>query len=108
MIAEKRINPGDWFDGLTPYGTFSYIPSPGSGYSPYSPAWCMPNCDSTPFPGSSGLSPWVNVVGSAHAAGFNALFCDGSVHLLHYGIDLPLLYRLGCRDDGEPVDLNKL
>jgi prepilin-type processing-associated H-X9-DG protein len=42
--------------------------------------------------------------GSAHTSGFNALFCDGSVHMLKYSIDLRTLGYLGCRNDGALLD----
>jgi prepilin-type processing-associated H-X9-DG protein len=44
------------------------------------------------------------VFGSAHASGFNAVFCDGSVHRISYSINLTILQRLCVRNDGQPVD----
>ncbi len=38
--------------------------------------------------------------GSAHPAGMNALFADGSVHNIKYGIDPQVFNALGNRDDG--------
>jgi prepilin-type N-terminal cleavage/methylation domain-containing protein/prepilin-type processing-associated H-X9-DG protein len=52
--------------------------------------------------------------GSAHAAGFNAAFCDGSVHQLSFSIDNKIFGQLGVRNDTEapmnftPVDVSKL
>jgi prepilin-type processing-associated H-X9-DG protein len=43
--------------------------------------------------------------GSAHAAGMNAVFCDGSVHLIPYSIDEQVFLRIGNRRDGLPVEL---
>lgn len=41
--------------------------------------------------------------GSAHVSGFHAVYADGSVHALEYGID-PLVWEfLGDRNDGEAV-----
>jgi prepilin-type N-terminal cleavage/methylation domain-containing protein/prepilin-type processing-associated H-X9-DG protein len=42
--------------------------------------------------------------GSAHPSGFNAVFCDGSVHLLQYSIDPKTFGYLGCRNDGAALD----
>ena len=54
--------------------------------------------------------------GSAHTAGFQAVFCDGSVHFISYNIQsnntppepLGIWQRLCIRNDGLPVDLNGL
>jgi prepilin-type N-terminal cleavage/methylation domain-containing protein/prepilin-type processing-associated H-X9-DG protein len=60
-------------------------------------------------------NPWRQSVGfqfgSAHSAGMNAVFCDGSVHFILYGIqsnsdlqNLGVWQRLCIRDDGLPVN----
>ena len=46
--------------------------------------------------------------GSAHAAGVNAVFGDGSVHLIKFDVDVVLFNRLGARNDEEVVDLSQL
>jgi prepilin-type N-terminal cleavage/methylation domain-containing protein/prepilin-type processing-associated H-X9-DG protein len=40
------------------------------------------------------------VFGAAHPAGFNAVFADGSVHNIKYGIDADVFNALGNRADG--------
>jgi prepilin-type N-terminal cleavage/methylation domain-containing protein len=40
------------------------------------------------------------VFGSAHPAGINSVFADGSVHNVKYGIDPDVFNALGNRDDG--------
>jgi prepilin-type processing-associated H-X9-DG protein len=41
--------------------------------------------------------------GSAHASGFNAVFCDGSVHSISYQIDRTVHAQLGNRRDGMSI-----
>jgi prepilin-type N-terminal cleavage/methylation domain-containing protein len=41
--------------------------------------------------------------GSAHAAGFNVVMCDGSVHTLAYDLDPTVHERLANRRDGNPI-----
>jgi hypothetical protein len=45
---------------------------------------------------------------SPHEGGFWAAFCDGSVRFIHTPIDPEILRRLVIRNDGKPVDLDKL
>jgi prepilin-type N-terminal cleavage/methylation domain-containing protein/prepilin-type processing-associated H-X9-DG protein len=44
-----------------------------------------------------------DLFGSPHPAGMNAVFADGSVHNIKYGIDGDVFNALGCRDDGRFV-----
>lgn len=46
--------------------------------------------------------------GSAHAAGMNAGFADGSTHFLNYEIDPLVFNRLGHRSDGDVIDIENL
>jgi len=50
----------------------------------------------------------VYIFGSAHATGFNMVFCDGAVRTIRYNID-PILHRnLAVRNDRTPVDITQL
>jgi prepilin-type N-terminal cleavage/methylation domain-containing protein/prepilin-type processing-associated H-X9-DG protein len=42
---------------------------------------------------------------SHHAGGANFLFGDGSVHFLSEGIEMRVYQQLGCRNDGQPVQI---
>ncbi len=46
--------------------------------------------------------------GSAHTAGFNSIFADGSVHMLSFDIDVVLLNSLGTRAGEEVIDKSAL
>jgi prepilin-type processing-associated H-X9-DG protein len=49
-----------------------------------------------------------NCFGSAHAAGFNVVFCDGSVRNISYLIDVIIHAQLANRKDGKAIDGSKL
>jgi prepilin-type N-terminal cleavage/methylation domain-containing protein/prepilin-type processing-associated H-X9-DG protein len=60
--------------------------------------------------GSNSNDSWYTLpLGSAHAGGINAVFADGSVHTLNYGINVYVLNALGTRNGtsaglGGPAD----
>ena len=47
-----------------------------------------------------------NGVGGPHTGVMNAVFGDASVHSLRTSIDRTVLFKLGCRDDEQPIDPN--
>ena len=69
------------------YLTANSAPSPSTP-SPIPPQRDMPSQGADPTTMQYETDMW----GSPHAAGFNMVFCDGSVHTLDYGIDL-LVHR---------------
>ena len=44
-----------------------------------------------------------DIFGSTHPEGFHAVFCDGSVHLIDYGISPEVHGNLANREDGQTV-----
>jgi prepilin-type N-terminal cleavage/methylation domain-containing protein/prepilin-type processing-associated H-X9-DG protein len=101
MVSEKWLNSlryeaGDWHDDAG-----------------WSDGWDPDIMRYTAFPPikDSNGSPygWDGyMVGSAHPAGVNALFADGSVRGVHYDIDLTLFNHLGDRMDGTVIDLSDI
>jgi prepilin-type processing-associated H-X9-DG protein len=49
-----------------------------------------------------------HMFGSAHAVGFNCVFCDGSVRYLRYSVDLNTWTRACVRDDNQLFNQNDL
>jgi prepilin-type N-terminal cleavage/methylation domain-containing protein/prepilin-type processing-associated H-X9-DG protein len=43
--------------------------------------------------------------GSAHSSGFNVVFCDGSVHVIDYFIDLTVFKHVCSRNDNQTIDM---
>ncbi|MCA9100737.1 MAG: DUF1559 domain-containing protein [Pirellulales bacterium] len=50
----------------------------------------------------------LRLFGSSHPAGANFVFCDGSVHGITYSVDSQVWIRIGMRNDGLPVEADKL
>jgi prepilin-type N-terminal cleavage/methylation domain-containing protein/prepilin-type processing-associated H-X9-DG protein len=59
-------------------------------------------------PAFSGNNLWRRYFGSAHTGGLNAVFADGSVRFIRFGVN-PLAFMAACGvDDGMPISLNDL
>jgi hypothetical protein len=75
-----------------------YFPNPSRDFNPPDYQACpsgVPDQDGIFHCWHSGFT-----FGSAHPAGFNAVFADGSVHNIKYGIDTDVFNALGHRSDG--------
>jgi type II secretory pathway pseudopilin PulG len=62
--------------------------------------------ESTPLQDRSNVLA-ADAFGSAHVNSCCFAFCDGSVHWISYNIDAPTHQILGCRNDGQTVDISK-
>jgi len=97
LFGEKYLNPDHSLDGED-YGDDQSCWA-GDDYDMQ--AWTR--TDQTPMQDRPGYSqPWR--FGSAHPAGWQVVFCDGSVHTISYAIDPETHRRLGNRKDGLPLD----
>jgi prepilin-type N-terminal cleavage/methylation domain-containing protein/prepilin-type processing-associated H-X9-DG protein len=109
LVSEKRLRP-------TEYGGFSTRDGAQEGAAPlfddrgWADGWDYDHLRSTMFPlEQDGETPeedneFAYSFGSAHSAGINALFADGSVTQLNYDINREVFNRLGHRHDGEVVE----
>ncbi len=106
LVGEKYMNPdanysgGYWGDDQTMCMGFDDDTYRTTCYQPAS------NITSTPQQDTPGNAPTSNF-GSAHTGGCNMAFCDGSIHVISYGIDPETNRRLGNRNDGLPIDPTK-
>jgi prepilin-type N-terminal cleavage/methylation domain-containing protein/prepilin-type processing-associated H-X9-DG protein len=48
------------------------------------------------------------VFGSSHTGGVNIVFCDGSVHFVHYSVSQPVWQAACVRNDGTPYSFDDL
>jgi hypothetical protein len=55
-------------------------------------------------PDTPGRGDYIWQFGGPHAGGWQAVFCDGSVHYISYDIDPQNHARLGNRQDGEVIE----
>ncbi len=101
LVCEKYLDPDHYADGV----------SQGDDQG----AWCGFDRDTSrqadpadpPVRDVSGLDN-TTCFGSAHVTGFNASFCDGSVHFISYSIDINTHQNLGSRNDGNAIDMTKV
>jgi prepilin-type processing-associated H-X9-DG protein len=79
LVGEKYLNPQSYFDGSDPGDNETmYV---GFDNDTYRCAYSRPERD---FVGRQLTKQF----GSSHPAGFNMLYCDGSVRLIEYGVTL--------------------
>ncbi len=110
MVSEKFVRP-DFYEG----GSSSDDRGWSDGWDPDTMrSTCWPPLQDTLVGTSGGAledlygyeADVVNF-GSAHPSGINAVFADGSVHVISYEIDNILFDRLGDREDAELVDMSQ-
>jgi prepilin-type N-terminal cleavage/methylation domain-containing protein/prepilin-type processing-associated H-X9-DG protein len=104
MVGEKFLRP-DLYEG----GSASDDRGWSDGWDPDTVrSTCyLPLADSLSGTSNNALyGPSADVVnfGSAHSAGFNAVFADGSVRTISYDVNMQVFDNLGDRQDGELAD----
>jgi prepilin-type N-terminal cleavage/methylation domain-containing protein/prepilin-type processing-associated H-X9-DG protein len=112
MVAAEKFVPsneyggGHWADDTGPMAGWD----PDIGRSTVSnPTFCLNPTRDIPLPQSD--PRWSHcgmVYGGAHPGGINAVFVDGSVHHIKYGIDPNVFNMLGHKSDGGVIQLDGL
>lgn len=119
LVAEKNVRTdlyegGSWSDDLGWGDGWDADQLRSSGLQPRSDAdglcfaqntqaWCGAGQPGGVLGESENL-----LFGSAHPAGINAAFADGSVHHIEFDVDVVLFNNLGARNDELAVDLSRL
>jgi prepilin-type N-terminal cleavage/methylation domain-containing protein/prepilin-type processing-associated H-X9-DG protein len=97
VVTEKRVNP-DWYQsGDSPPDDRGW--SDGWDHDTLRVAACIPYQD------GGSIDEYDITAGSAHSAGLNTGFADGSVHFINYDIEPETFNRMGHRSDGEITGL---
>jgi type II secretory pathway pseudopilin PulG len=101
LFGEKYLDPDEYTDGQDGGDNENAYMGDNADIIRWGgPSFPAPLQDT---PGNAECYGW----GSAHAAGFNMVMCDGSVHQLSFYIDLETHRRLSNRADGLPIDGSK-
>ena len=101
LAGEKSINPDHYLTGFD-YG------DDGSAYCGHN--WQIGRWTNVAYPPGQDRAGIIRAgsFGSAHAAGLNMAFCDGSVRTISYSIDPQVHADLGNRRDGHAIDASRL
>ncbi len=104
LIGEKYLNPDDYTTGNDGGDNQSMYQGADVDVCRFSRN--LHSSHQVPLQDRPGLTDY-QMFGSAHAAGCQFVFCDGSVHSISYSIDPETHRRLSNRKDGEPIDASK-
>ena len=101
LLGERYLTPDRYYDGILCANDQGW----DLGYDYDVNRWTneQPRQDQPGYVTNGGCDV---IFGSAHPAGFQVVFCDGSVHILDFSIDLEIHRRLGNRKDKLPVGLS--
>lgn len=120
LIGERHLSPSYYFTGTSPSDDQNMYIGDDQDIARWTYGPPLQDTDQTTVLTASKATIDLNRnFGSAHAAGFNAAFCDGSVHLISYTIDPVIHAAMGTRDgvgrinpatkaDETPVDLGQV
>ena len=99
LLGEKYVNPDYYASGEDPGDNAAALVGDNQNVA----RWTL----LPPREDKAGHSaPWQ--FGSAHPAGCQMAFCDGSVQLVHFSIDPAVNHNLGNRKDHKPIPADAL
>ena len=101
MLGEKYLSPDAYENGMSMGDDNSVY----SGHDWDTCRWAHP--DYPPLPDTPG-GDYAAHFGSAHAAGFQMAFCDGSARLISYEIEPEIHAAMGNRRDGKVLNSSGL
>jgi prepilin-type N-terminal cleavage/methylation domain-containing protein/prepilin-type processing-associated H-X9-DG protein len=111
MLAGDKWVPTNWYTG----GQWADDCGPMAGWDPDIARSTAPTATvknpSPDFQAPDGSNQWNDggwVFGGAHTGGMNAVFVDGSVHFIAWGIDPNLFNLLGHKSDGQVVSIGEI
>ncbi len=102
LAGEKYLSPDAYETGTDSSDNETLY----AGYDRDTIIYTRERSDSKPLPDTPGYGNHFGF-GSAHAGGFNVVFCDGSVDTMRFEMDLTLNRRLGVRNDGETIAMEE-
>jgi len=105
MVGEKYLNPNSYLSGIDPADDNSHFIAIDRDVNGYASSATSSRTNSQPkaqfLPRQDRLGLGLNwTFGSAHSAGFNAVFCDNSVRFISYEVDFIVFHIMGGRNDG--------
>ena len=101
LLGEKYIDPDDYTNGNDLGDNENAYMGDNEDISRWAnPGYSVPMQDT---PGNAVRYDF----GSAHANGFGMAFCDGSVHVISFFIDMTTHTHLANRHDGFAIDASK-
>ena len=103
LIGERYLDADHYLDGATNPDDQGWI----VGYDWDVNRYTNETSECAPRQDQAGTE-LVAAFGSAHAAAFNMVLCDGSVRSVGYSIDSKTHYYLGNRKDNQPINGSKL
>jgi len=116
MVGEKYKNPDNYLDGLASnddqslfvghdqdMNGYTYAQKKGLASQPFADSVLFEYQPQQDRPGYDGGTSHTRF-GSAHSAGLNLVFCDGSVRLMSFDVERKVFALIGGRNDEIPAE----